>query len=90
LRVLLLDQSRLNIDASEGRAGRGAEVICSIPSSLERDVGGLTAIIAAPAKSAAATAIFKHVDIEVTTSLDFLRPLCRLARTSQKDLLADV
>jgi hypothetical protein len=38
-------------------------------SSLERDVGGLTAIMVAPAKRAVATAIFKHVDIEIATSL---------------------
>jgi hypothetical protein len=48
-----------------------------MPSSLERDAGGVTAIVAAPANSAAATAIFKHVDIEVTASLDLLHPLSR-------------
>jgi hypothetical protein len=62
----------LNIAASEGRGGRGEELIRSMPSSLERDAGGVTAIVAAPANSAAATAIFKHVDIEVTASLDLL------------------
>jgi hypothetical protein len=65
----------LNIAASEGRGGRGEELIRSMLSSLERDAGGVTAIVAAPANSAAATAIFKHVDIEVTASLDLLHPL---------------
>jgi hypothetical protein len=65
----------LNIPASEGRNRRGEELICSLPSSSHRDVGGFTAIAAAATNSAAATAIFKHVDIEVTTSVDFLRQL---------------
>ena len=86
-RVLFQVQSRLNIAASEGR---GEELICSLPSSLERDVGGVTAIVAAPAKSAAATAIFKHVDIESTASLDLRCLLCMLERTWEEDLLADV
>jgi hypothetical protein len=38
-------------------------------SFLERDAGGLTAIMVAPVKRAVATAIFKHVDIEIATSL---------------------
>ena len=59
-----------------------------MPSSLEGDAGGVTAIVAAPANSAAATAIFKQVDIEVSTSVDLLLPQCRLAPKSEKDLLA--
>jgi hypothetical protein len=62
----------------------------STPSSLERDVGGVTAIIAATANSAAATAIFTHIDIEVTALLGLLGPLCMRACTWEKDLLADV
>jgi hypothetical protein len=34
-------------------------------SSLERDTGGVTAIVVAAAKRASATAIFNQVDIEV-------------------------
>jgi hypothetical protein len=73
--VTLYAQLRVNIAASEGRDGGGEELMRSTPSSLEEDVGGLTAIIAAPANSAAATAIFKHVDIEVTTSVNLFPAL---------------
>jgi hypothetical protein len=67
-------QLRVNMAASEGRDGSAEEFVRSL-SSLERDVGGFTAIVAAPANSAAATAIFKHVDIELTASLDFFPAL---------------
>jgi len=65
--VTLYAQLRVNIAASDGRDGK--------LSSLEGDVGGLTAIVAAPANSAAATAIFKHVDIEVTASVNLFPAL---------------
>lgn len=65
--VTLYAQLRVNIAASEGRDGK--------LSSLEGDVGGLTAIVAAPANNAAATAIFKHVDIEVTASVNLFPAL---------------
>jgi hypothetical protein len=44
-------------------------------------MGGVTAIIVAPAKRAAATAILKHVDIEAAASLNFFRRLCMRAQT---------
>jgi len=48
---------------------------------LELDAGGDTAIIVAPAKRAVATAIFKHMDIEVAASLGpFARYVGSLAR----------
>ena len=65
--MTLYAQLRVNIAASDGRDGK--------LSSLEGDVGGLTAIVAAPANSAAATAIFKHVDIEVTASVNLFPAL---------------
>jgi hypothetical protein len=76
-------QSRANIIASAGRAGRCAEVACSM-SSWERDAGGLTAIMVAPAKRTVATAIFKHVDIKKSLPPYSLRPQCRLACTRKK------
>ena len=73
--MTLYAQLRVNNAASEGRDGSGEELVRSMLSSLEGDVGGLTAIVAAPANSAAATAIFKHVDIEVTTSVNLFPAL---------------
>lgn len=88
--MTLYAQLRVNNAASEGRDGSGEELVRSMLSSLEGDVGGLTAIVAAPANSAAATAIFKHVDIEVTASVISSLRSCKLARIAAKDLLADV
>ena len=72
-------QSPATIMACDGCAGRCAAVNLSL--SLELDAGGDTAIIVAPAKRAVATAIFKHVDIDVATSLaPFARNVGSLAR----------